>query len=528
MGTCDRGKFNRDVSMYAYMRAYREKGSGTALIRGRKKISYAALECRIARVAGGLYALGVKKGDVVIVALPNIEQNVPILYAVSRLGAILSPIHPLLSKEEFVREIELQKPSVIILSEVNIAYYKLIAKYNRKRKANGERCARVVFCPYWIEAYLGLPMRRKFVECTEKGDIPSLYMHSGGTSGAPKTVVLSASAANSLVYNLLDSIPYDFNQKDAMLVTLPMFHGFGLIVGIHVSLCTNMRAVLVPKFSGKRALDAIKRHRVTTVIAVPRMIKRMLETEGFDGDSIKSLANVYIGGDALDANLAADFDERMRSAGASAVAQQGYGLTETGGVCVLSSKGESGTVGKTLHNIEGIIVSDGKAVKDGESGELLLAGDQTMLGYLQDAVATEQAFEIVDGKKYLKTGDIFRKDARGNLHYLGRQKRLIKISGMNVFPTELERVACECEGVGMCAATEISVGGKTFIRLIVEGEIDDDIRKKLYAHIDSSLSHWYRPYEIISVKELPRTALGKINFIQVQKDFGGIVSAKLK
>lgn len=481
--------------MYAYMRDYREKKDEIAVVRGARKTTFSALDKEIRRVAGGLYRLGVRRGDVVMCALPNIEQAVSLLYATSLLGGIFSPVHPLLAKAEFEKEVSLQKPKVLVVSDVSFGFASL---------GGG---AKVVYCPYWLHAYFGLPYSTKFKEYDGGGDIPALYMHSGGTSGTPKTVVFSAYSANALVHNLLSSIPYDFSDKDGMLVTLPLFHGFGLIVGVHASLCTNMKAVLVPKFSGKRALDAIVRNGVTTMIAVPRMIRKFLDTDGFSGDNVRTLENVYVGGDALDPSLARALNNRMKEAGANAVAQQGYGLTEMGSVCVLNPKnGDINSVGIAINGVHTKFVRD----EDGNS-ELYLSSNQIMAGYLLENGKIENDFVTIDGETWLPTGDLFEEKGE-YLYYLGRKKRLIKISGMNVFPSEIEKIACEFDFVRAAAAFPIDIGGKTYIKLLVEGEASADKLEKIKKEIEKRLSHWHRPEIVECVKLLPRTNVGKIDY----------------
>ncbi len=483
-------------SMYAYMRAYREKNDEIAVVRGRRKTSFSALDKEIRRVAGGLYRLGVRKGDVVMCALPNIEQAVSLLYATSLLGGIFSPVHPLLAKAEFEKEVELQRPKVLVVSDVSIDFATL------------SRGAKIVYCPYWAHVYVGLPYSLKFEEYKGGGDIPALYMHSGGTSGAPKTVVFSAYSANALVHNLLSSIPYDFSDKDGMLVTLPLFHGFGLIVGVHASLCTNMKAVLVPKFSGERALKAIVRNRVTTMIAVPRMIRKLLDTDGFSGENVRTLENVYIGGDALDRSLAKEFNDRMKDAGAGAVAQQGYGLTEMGSVCVLSPKNcDENSVGCAISGVDTALVYDEEA----DGYELYLSSDQMMSGYLSADGKLESGCVDMDGGKWLPTGDLFEKKGE-YLYYIGRKKRLIKISGMNVFPSEIERIAGEFDFVRAAAAFPIKINNKTYIKLLIEGDASEVQLEKVKKEIEKRLSHWHRPEVVECVKSLPRTNIGKIDF----------------
>lgn len=483
--------FNK--SMYAYMREYRKKNDEIAVVRGLRKTSFSALDKEIRRVASGLYRLGVRKGDVVMCALPNIEQAISLLYATSLLGGIFSPVHPLLAKSEFEKEVSLQKPKVLVVSDVSLSFAPLRAG------------AKIVYCPYWLHTYFGLPYSTKFEEYDGDGNIPALYMHSGGTSGTPKTVVFSAYSANALVHNLLTSIPYEFSDKDGMLVTLPLFHGFGLIVGVHASLCTNMKAVLVPKFSGERALNSIKRNGVTTMIAVPRMIRKMLDTEGFSGKNIKTLSNAYIGGDALDSSLARAFNNRMKEAGATAVAQQGYGLTEMGSVCVLNPKdGDINSVGKAINSVD-VVIKD---------GELHLSSNQMMSGYLLENGKIEKEFVEIDGKNYLPTGDLFELKGE-SLYYLGRKKRLIKISGMNVFPSEIERIAGEFEFVRASVAFPIEIGGKMYIKLLVEGEASSAQLEKIKKEIEKRLSHWHRPEIIECVNALPRTNVGKIDYLKL-------------
>ena len=487
-------------SMYRYMLDYAPKHSECALARGKFSIAPSKLLKEIERVAGGLYKLGVRQGDVVMSALPNIEQSVSLLYATTLLGAVFAPVHPLISEKEFEKEVSIQKPKVLAISAVNAVRFS-------KHKGG----AKVIYCPYCFHGFLGLPYSKEYKEYCGDGDIPALHMHSGGTSGVPKTVVLSHSSANALVGNMLSSIPYHFDKKDSMLVTLPMFHGFGLIVGVHAALSADVKAVLIPKFSGKTALKEIVRHRITTMIAIPRMLSKFLATEGFEGDNVSSLEHVFVGGDTLDKKLQEEFNKVMKVAGAGAVAQQGYGLTEMGSVCVLSSKDDQlGTIGKPFNNVETAIIDDeGNVLPDGERGELVLNSNQMMMGYLED---DESAFVDINGKKYLRTGDIFAKNDE-KLSFYGRKKRLIKIFGMNVFPSEIERVAKELPYVKNCGAFERVVSGKTQIELVIEGSLTDKQKDEVQKHIGKNLSHWHIPRIVKSIERMPYTSIGKIDYL---------------
>lgn len=487
------------------MRDYRAKNKRTvAFVRGRKKTAYGRFFRRVDRVAGGLAALGVKKGDVVMIATPTIQQGVTAFYAVSRLGAIASMIHPLMERGEFDEAVREQRPKVVFLSDIN---YKKLGK--------GLKDVKKVLCPFLMDVFVGLPGNAGFTPCESDGSEPAVYMRSGGTSGVAKTVVLSAAAVNALPDNLFRTLlNNDFGEKDRMLVALPMFHGFGLLVGIHAAMSTSMAPVLVPVFNVRKVIKAIAANGVTTMIAVPRMIAKLLSSREFAGENVVGLRNVYVGGDTVDAELENAFDRRMKEAGAKCFMSPGYGLTETGSVSVLSPVKVGGAaVGKPLDGMECRIVDeDCREVPFGDVGELWLAGNQLMLGYLDDPEGTAEAFAEADGKKWVRTGDYFRYLPDGTLFFMGRKKRLIKISGMNVYPVEIERVASELPYVTACAAAEVRDNDKPYIALFVEGDLTEEQKKEIKKRIVYKLSRWHEPKFVICMKELPRTNVGKTDY----------------
>lgn len=487
------------------MRDYRAKNKRTvAFVRGRKKTAYGRFFRRVDRVAGGLAALGVKKGDVVMIATPTIQQGVTAFYAVSRLGAIASMIHPLMERGEFDEAVREQRPKVVFLSDIN---YKKLGK--------GLKDVKKVLCPFLMDVFVGLPGNAGFTPCESDGSEPAVYMRSGGTSGVAKTVVLSAAAVNALPDNLFRTLlNNDFGEKDRMLVALPMFHGFGLLVGIHAAMSTSMAPVLVPVFNVRKVIKAVAANGVTTMIAVPRMIAKLLSSREFAGENVVGLRNVYVGGDTVDAELENAFDRRMKEAGAKCFMSPGYGLTETGSVSVLSPVKVGGAaVGKPLDGMECRIVDeDCREVPFGDVGELWLAGNQLMLGYLDDPEGTAEAFAEADGKKWVRTGDYFRYLPDGTLFFMGRKKRLIKISGMNVYPVEIERVASELPYVTACAAAEVRDNDKPYIALFVEGDLTEEQKKEIKKRIVYKLSRWHEPKFVICMKELPRTNVGKTDY----------------
>ena len=505
--------FDIHQTLYDFMKTYHEKRDTLAVVRGRSKMNFPRFFKEVDRVAGGLYALGISKGDVVVLALPNIMQSVVATYAISRIGAVASMIHPLLSADEFAAAVKKQNPKAVFLSDIN---YRAFSKHcgNAKR----------IFCSYVVYGYGGLPRPVRFEPFKGDGEEPIFYMQSGGTSGEPKTIVLSSRACNAMAGNLLNYLGDKFDESKRMLVVLPMFHGYGLCVGVHASLCSNMSAVLMPRFDVKKTVRVIAKNKVTTMLAVPRMVSKLLEYDGFSGDNIASLEDVYVGGDAVSADLVARFAERMKECGGKGVLSPGYGLTETVTVCTLTKIGDyrQGSVGNPILGVRARIVDENlNEVPTGEAGELLLLGEQMMSGYLDDEEGTKRAMISLDGENWVRTGDLFKTDEDGRLYFLGRKKRLIKISGINVFPSEIERIARELDFVGECAVVEYHENGKPFIRLVVEGDLSEAQKRATVEHIAKRMSHWNVPSSVVCLAELPRTKMSKIDILKLQEEFGG-------
>ena len=258
------------------------------------------------------------------------------------------------------------------------------------------------------------------------------------------------------------------------------------------------------------------------MIAVPRMMQKLLAENEFSGDNISCIEDIYVGGDLVSEELVHKFDARMKECGGKGVLSPGYGLTETSSVCTVSkSDFLSGSVGKPINAVEVRVVDENlQEVPCGSVGELLVAGDQIMSGYVYDEEATKKALISIDGKTWVRTGDYFRQDETGRLFFMGRKKRLIKISGINVFPSEIERVASELPFVGDCACIEYRVNGKPYIKLLVEGQLTDAQKQAVINHIAKRMSHWNKPREVQCVDKFPRTKIGKINIEGLYYEFG--------
>ncbi len=491
---------------------FHEKHNSVAVIRGRKSMRFDKLLKEIDRVAASLEAMGVKKGDNVMLALPNILQCVVLVYAISRIGAVASMIHPLWSTDEFDGAVKKLRPKIVFLSDVNLKKF--------KGSCHG---AKVVMCPYLFYGFVGLKRGKGFTPFTGDGEEAMFYLQSGGTAGSPKTIVLSSRAVNAMVNNLISTLGDRFDEKNRMLTVMPMFHGFGLCIGVHASLCLNMTSVLMARFDAKKVAKEISKRRITNILAVPRMISKLLALDSFYGDKISSIEEVYVGGDSVSDALVHEFENRIASSGGKAKILPGYGLTETVTVCALTrDKFTEGSIGQMLEGMKAkVIDDDGNVLGVGERGELVIAGEQLMSGYFGDEQATKDVMLDMDGEQWVKTGDLVSMDEDGRIFFLGRKKRLIKISGMNVFPSDIESKAQELDFVHECVAVEFHIDGKPFIRLLVEGDLTEAQKDEIIEYIKRHLSHWNTPREVVAVPAFPRTQIGKVDVKKLLETYGG-------
>ncbi|HKL94750.1 MAG TPA: AMP-binding protein, partial [Clostridia bacterium] len=313
-------------NMYDFALEFTDNDRDDAIVYRNKRISFTDFAKEVDKCAGRFAAMGIVKGDCIAICLPNIPQAEIAFYACAKMGAIASMVHPKTSPVEFARQVELTKPKLALLNEINYFVFKPMLKG-----------VKIVFCSLITgKGFIGLKKPVAYAANKSDGNEPAIYMHSGGTTGAPKTAILSSRCMNALIDNLLLSMNYPFTKNDTMLAALPIFHGFGLAVGIHLALCSKMASALVPIFRPKKVVEFIKNQHINVLSLIPRMLQKILDEPTFNGEVVKQLKYIYVGGDNLSENLRLKFNEKLKKEGSTCVIQQGYGLTEMGSVCVLN------------------------------------------------------------------------------------------------------------------------------------------------------------------------------------------------
>lgn len=514
-----------------------------------RTISYKRFLKLIDKQADILYhVLGVRKGDVVLIAQPNIPDTLILFYAVNKIGAIANMAHPFTPFNQIRDIMKKTKTKVAFLFEQRVA--KEVERY--RSIADEIIITRVEdYLPlakrFVYHAFLNRNIRkklskeRKFKGFTYLHDLkykgPSInkvnkefidecgiLLHSGSTTGDPKTIMLSSRAFNYSASHAYEYLCVEGEKQTkglAMMGILPSFHGFGLCITMHASFYIGMCLALIPKFTNKAAIQVFNDLKVGCFICVPNAFESLLKDKGFsENKRLRWLQACFLGGDSMNATLKEKFDSVLIKNGARARLFEGYGLTESISVVIVNTHdhNKAGSIGYPSSGMDIKILDENNVeVPRGEIGEICIKSKTNMLGYFNDEQATKEA--IIDG--YLHSGDLGYMDEDNFIFFKQRKKRVVKVSGVGVFPSEIEHLIETVPGVEQaCAisipdprltnAIKVFVVAKYFDKEGMEHEIMETCRKYLI--------RWAVPKEIEFKKELPRTLLGKVDFKTLQKE----------
>ncbi|KAI0275161.1 amp dependent CoA ligase [Gloeopeniophorella convolvens] len=422
-----------------------------------RKIGFEEIRTRVFGLANALsLKWGIRENDVVCVFSPNHVDYPTAIWAVHRLGAIVTAANPSYTAEELAYQITTATATSIIVHPDSLAVAAEAAKlagvsFSRivpLDSVHGLKPNGVGPDLHELIAY-GLSHGANFVERKlnpgEGRRKIAFLSFSSGTTGRPKAVMIPhfAPIANVLQmatwWKINDtSIPPEerrIRPDDVALAVLPFYHIYGLVVNMHFFLFCGISLVVVPKFDYVKFLGSIKRHRVTHLLVVPPMIVLFCKHPATRNYDLSHVRLVFSGA----APLSAELTQRLVQLMPNAFIGQGYGMTETStSVSMVPPTQRIGTFGSAGQLIPGvrarIIKEDGTLAKVGEQGELVVQAPSSALGYLNNKEATEETF--VDG--WVRTGDEVIIKENGDLFVVDRLKEIMKVRGFQVAPAELE------------------------------------------------------------------------------------------
>ena len=529
---------NFDQSMYQYAldRTSCLKDSNKMLNFYGKAISRKKFILEVDRIASYLQTtLKVAKGDNVVLCLGNIPNAIICFYAINKIGAIANVLHPLV-KDETLRNIYKEhNPKCFIMFDEFLHNYTLFNEI----KTPVIVCSALDYLPYLYRSFYhmyiykdvkDIEYRKNLIKYSYirkgvlnpveiKGDDIAVYMHSSGTTGNSKTACQTNAAYNHLAHNLISAAYGECvsSDKQGMLMALPIFHVFGLGVCMHTAIAHGVQVILMPKFSARYGVYLLMMRPVTMISGVPNMYRKLVKHPLFKGPWLKKLVDCFVGGDKLDDELKEAFESACASYGNNIKMAQGYGSTEAGIVLInLQNNQKQGSIGVPLESCEIKILDDKmKALPSGDVGNIYLTSNTMMQSYY-DKTLNEGTLLEIDGKMWLNTGDVGYQDETGHVYFKERKKRLIKISGINVFPTEIEDVVNNIEEIKISCAVQGEKDKKPIIKLFVEMNkgitYNQDIEKKIKDEINLRLLKYSMPSEIIPIEKMPLTDIGKVDY----------------
>jgi long-chain acyl-CoA synthetase len=479
-------------------------GDRVALLHGDRHASYAELDERSNRLAQALLASGVGKGSRVAYLDRTAPEVIELLFAASKIGAVLVPLNWRLAPRELAVILEDAQPSVLIAGGTYAAVAEdLVAALSPTPEL-------VVVA----EAYEGWLAAHEPDDPGERGDSGDvvLQMYTSGTTGIPKGVLtthrnLAAAAETSPLW--------EFDSRSISLTPLPMFH-IGGIGWAFLGLWNGATTILVSEFVPEAVLDTLEQRRVTNAVFVPTMLQMLIAVPGAEQRDYSALRSIAYGASPITTPV---LKATLRTFGCSLYGI--YGLTEsTGGVLQLDPADHDPdgprehllrSAGKPFPWVELRIVHPETGVELGarEVGEVSLRAPNVMAGYFNRPAETAAA---LPGDGWLRTGDGGYLDDEGYLFLTDRIKDMIVSGGENVYPVEVEEALSQHPAVLEAAVIGVpdERWGETVKALVVLRPGSAATAEELIAFARERLAGYKLPRSVDFVEELPRTPSGKV------------------
>ena len=476
-------------------------GASIAYVEADRQLTFADLVAEVRGVAGGYLTRGLQPGERVVVWAPNSIDWVLAALAVSYAGGVLVPANSRYTGHE-VADIVARTDARLVVVEDGFLGRSQIAELS----AAGVDARRIVALENLGRIAVEHPDVESRADAVRPDDVADILFTSG-TTGRSKGV-MSAHRQTIGVADAWGSVG-QLTTDDRYLVVNPFFHSFGYKAGIVVGLLTGATLYPMATFDIDSLMDVVEHERITVLPGAPTIFQTVLDSPQRAAHDLSSLRLAVTGAASVPVVLI----ERMQAELAIDTVLTAFGMTEAVVVTMCRPGDDAHTVATT----NGRAVP-GMEIRAGERDELLVRGDNVMLGYLDDPDATAEA---VDADGWLHTGDVCRIDADGNMTITDRLKDMYISGGFNVYPAEVEQELLRQEGIADVAVVGIpddrlgEVGHAFVVRR--DGSLTaEDVR----AFATERLANFKRPKVVTFLEDLPRNLSGKVlkNELREQSD----------
>ena len=541
--------------------AAKRKPDHVAYIFMGKKTTYPEFMKRIDAAAKGLYKMGIRKGDKVTICMANTPQALDCFYALNRIGAIPNMIHPLsaaqeiafylnfsrskaiLTLDQFYEKVasiqpQLENPTKILIAKVaDELPIPLNVLYPMTKAARAVKKLPKTGCTLWYDMVRAgknvklPPISNRYDEC-------GAILYSGGTTGTTKGIMLSNLNFNALGLQTIAASGFTMDEISdmKMLSVMPVFHGFGLGIGIHTALIAGGTCILIPQFNVRIYAETLVKQKPNLIPGVPTLFEALLRAENLEGADLSFLKGIFSGGDSLSPELKRKVDAFLKDHGCTEQIREGYGTTECVTASCLTPKdyARQGSIGVPFPDTFYKIVEPGTTneVEANTEGEICISGPTVMLGYMDNPEETKQTLRRhYDGRIWLHTGDLGHMDQDGFVYFRQRIKRMIITSGYNVYPSQLENIIDGHEKVLLSCVIGVKdpyrvQKVKAYVVPMPGVEPTEELKKEILDYCSGRIAKYAMPREIEFRKELPKTLVGKVAYRVLEEEANAAVSAK--
>ena len=501
-------------------------------------ISYRELREQADAFAAGLANLGVGKGDRVALYLVNSPQFVIAYFGILKAGGTVVPISPVYSSSELAFQIRDSGARYIVCQDLLYGNY--------ERAELDLKGAIVTGAHEYLPTLKGVFAKKaplpsgpsvhsfqKLLGGTGAASAPNVnpdtdlavLPYTGGTSAQPKGVRLTHANLVACAAQLRAFFPNLTEGAEVVAAALPLYHIYGQVGVLLMGITLGATLVMFTSLDLGQILSTMDRQGVSVFYGVPALYEVLRNHAKTTWVNWKKMKLVVSGADSLPETTAIGWEERTGKP-----ILEGFGMTETSGVSHVNppSRIKRGAFGIPLPNVEAAVADpeSGGLLPVGEVGELLLSGPNITAGYWKRDEDNRRAFTQVDGKRWIKTGDLVRMDDEGYFHYYARTKDLIKYRGFSVFLREIEEVLTShpmVKAAGVIGVKEPKVGEYPMAYVVLKPEARGRVTE---ADIRDFLKEKLAPYKVPKVvefrSELPKTDVGKVSRRDLREELEGL------
>lgn len=539
-----------ECTIYEYLwENNKDHQSNVALNYFDREITYGEVFSNIEKATNSYSALGLKSGDIVTVCAVTIPETIYSFYGLNRLGVVCNMVDPRTSAEgirEYIKEVD----SKIVIT-IDVAYPKIV------EAIKGTSVEKIVM----ISPADSLPQPKKFLFKAFKAikipkdnlhikwnefvaidkdsnpviapynkNTPCVIVHTGGTTGIPKGVMLSNDNLNTSAFQAIKS-GFDFQRNHTWLNIMPPFIAYGVGNGLHLPLIVGMEVILVPSFNPNEFADLLNKYHPNHMVGVPSHYGNIIHNPKMQNKDLSYIIAPTVGGDAMDISLEKETNEFLAKHNCSYPACKGYGMSEVAaGVSICSSHdvNKIGSVGIPLtHTTMAIFdITTGKELPYNQEGEICMTGPNTMVGYYNNETETNNVIKKHDdGLMWVHSGDIGYIDEDGFVFIKDRIKRvIIRHDGFKVFPSLIEKTVDTNDNVvSNCAVgiadTSHSQGKLPIVFAVLKDGCNADlVKKELFELCQKELPEYVQPVDFVFIDKMPLTPIGKVDYRALEKE----------